>query len=460
MSVSGKKLQEIYDGGSAQLSQIETTVSQNLSKISTDMAEERSQGDNSASSKIEEKNVQLHAELKAMHEESVERLQKTIDTELKETEEHMAQLKGDLESLAERMRKQIATLQTTHAHGLTNLKQNLADQFEGLIENSNIDMGQQEFIVTKRLRNHGTLVINSLQQKLDSSLWESRGEEKQYNTALFKAFMAKANSIDTHFSALMQKLTEQFQSQFKSLEGQSQQAESHFYGETRGLLEKIGEHASLTENEIQEFYRKETTEHTSRLDNSLNDLAQDLSAVHDATTGQLTSRTRELSKSLLTSSGEVRDVLTKKVDDLNEKVDTMMTQFQVKLGERTGGSFELKAALEEEKGQIFSGLKNELTDVRRGFEKRLTSLMKEGLEKISQAENEAAVEIETTHNRCMGDLDKASGDVRNEIEGEVNKFLELIAEQKEKALHEITTAAGAASGGTDGAKKAVKRNET
>jgi hypothetical protein len=454
MSVSGKKLQEIYDGGSAQLTQMEATVSKNLSKTSSEIAPTESEGENSAQAKIEEKSTQLHAELKTFHEECVERLQKTLDAELKETEEHTVQLKEDLENLAERMRKQIATLQTTHAHGLTNLKQNLADQFEGLIENSNIDLGQQEFIVTKRLRNHGTLVMNTLQQKLDHSLWESRGEEKQYNTALFKAFMAKANSIDTHFSALMQKLTEQFQSQFKSLEGQAQQAESHFYAETKGLMEKIGEHASLTENEIQEFYRKETGEHTARLDSSLNDLAQDLSAVHDATTGQLTSRTRELSKSLLTSSGEVRDALTKKVTDLNEKVDSMMDQFQSKLGDRTGTSFELKASLEEEKSQIFGGLKNELADIRRGFEKRLTALMKDGMEKIQQAENEAAVEIETSHQNCMSELDGASNDVRQEIENEVTKFLELIVEQKEKALHEIVSAAGA--GGTDGAKKAKK----
>jgi hypothetical protein len=457
MSVSGKKLQEIYDGGSSQLSQMETTVSQSLAKNSADMADERSQGDNSAQSKIEERNNQLHAELKAFHEESVERLQNTIASELKETQDHMNQLTGDLENLAERMRKQISTLQTTHAHGLTNLKQNLADQFEGHIENSNIDLGQQEFIVTKRLRNHGTLVMNSLQQKLDHSLWESRGEEKQYNTALFKAFMAKANSIDTHFSALMQKLTEHFQTQFKSLEGQSQQAESHFYAETRGLLEKIGEHASSTEQQIQEFYRQETSEHTTRLDNSLNDLAQDLSAVHDATTGQLTSRTRELSKSLLTSSGEVRDALTKKVDDLNEKVDSMMSQFQSKLAERTGGSSELKTGLEEEKAQIFSGLKNELTDIRRGFEKRLTGLMKEGLDKIKQAESEAAQDIESAHRHCMNELNKASGDVRQDIETGVNKFLAMIAEQKEKALEEIASAAGANNGGADGAKKGTKR---
>jgi hypothetical protein len=458
MSVSGKKLQEIYDGAAGQLSNIESGVGLLLDKTATDMAEERGKGENSAQSKIEERSNQLHAELKAFHEESIDRLQKTIDSELKETQEHMSQLTGDLESLAERMRKQIVTLQNTHAHGLQNLKQNLADQFEGLIENSNIDMGQQEFIVTKRLRNHGTLVMNSLQQKLDHSLWESRGEEKQYNTSLFKSFMAKANSIDTHFSALMQKLTEEFQTQFKSLEGQAQQAESHFYGETRGLLGKIDEHASATEAEMREFYQKETSDHTTRLDTSLNNLAQDLSAMHDGTTGQLTTRTRELSKSLLTSSGEVRDVLTKKVDDLNEKVDTMMTQFQAKLADRTGGSLELKNSLEEEKSQIFSGLKNELTDIRRGFEKRLSNLLKDGIEKIKKAENEASDDIQATHKGCMGDLDKASEGIQQQIDAAVTQFLTTITEQKEKALSEIGSAAGT-NGGADSAKKNTRKSD-
>ena len=458
MSVSGKKLQEIYDGAASQLSDIESGVGRSLDKTSSDMAEERGKGENSAQSKIEEKNKQLHAELKAFHDESVERLQKTIDSELKETQEHMTQLTGDLESLAERMRKQIVTLKNTHAHGLQNLKQNLADQFEGLIENSNIDLGQQEFIVTKRLRNHGTLVMNSLQQKLDHSLWESRGEEKQYNTALFKSFMAKANSIDTHFSALMQKLTEEFQTQFKSLEGQAQQAESHFYAETRGLLERIDEHASATDTQMRDFYQSETSEHTTRLDNSLNNLAQDLSAVHDSTTGQLTTRTRELSKSLLTSSGEVRDELTHKVDELNEKVDSMMTQFQAKLSERTGGSLELKNSLEEEKSQIFSGLKNELTDIRRGFEKRLTNLLKDGIEKINKAESEATDDIQTTHQGCMGELDKASDGVKQQIDTAVNKILATITEQKEKALSEIASASGTA-GGADSSKKNTRKSD-
>jgi hypothetical protein len=458
MSVSGKKLQEIYDGAAGQLSYIESGVGLSLDKTASDMAEERGKGENSAQSKIEERSNQLHAELKAFHEESIDRLQKTIDSELKETQEHMTQLTGDLESLAERMRKQIVTLQNTHAHGLQNLKQNLADQFEGLIENSNIDLGQQEFIVTKRLRNHGTLVMNSLQQKLDHSLWESRGEEKQYNTSLFKSFMAKANSIDTHFSALMQKLTEEFQTQFKSLEGQAQQAESHFYGETRGLLGKIDEHASATEAEMREFYQRETSDHTTRLDTSLNNLAQDLSAMHDGTTGQLTTRTRELSKSLLTSSGEVRDVLTKKVDDLNEKVDTMMTQFQAKLADRTGGSLELKNSLEEEKSQIFSGLKNELTDIRRGFEKRLSNLLKDGIEKIKKAENEASDDIQATHKACMSDLDKASEGIQQQIDAAVTQFLTTITEQKEKALSEIGSAAGT-NGGADSAKKNTRKSD-
>jgi uncharacterized coiled-coil DUF342 family protein len=209
---------------------------------------------------------------------------------------------------------------------------------------------------------------------------------------------------------------------------------------------------------MRDFYQSETTDHTARLDNSLNNLAQDLSAVHDSTTGQLTTRTRELSKSLLTSSGEVRDELTNKVDELNEKVDSMMNQFQSKLSERTGGSVELKNSLEEEKSQIFSGLKNELTDIRRGFEKRLTGLLKDGMEKIMKAESEANADIQSTHQNCMGELDKASDGVRQQMDSAVNKILATITEQKEKALSEIASASGTA-GGADSSKRTTRKTD-
>jgi gas vesicle protein len=459
MSLSGKKLQEIYDGGVLQLSEMEATISGVLRKISEDESEARGNGDNSAQAKIEDKSKHLHAELKQFHAESVERLQKTIDSELQETREHVVQLTSDLNSLVERMRKQIVTLQAAHEHSLVNLRQNLGDQFEGLIENSNSDLGQQEFVVTKRLRTYGTLIINSLQQKLDQSLWESRGEERQYNTALFKAFMAKANSIDTHFAALMQKLTEEFETQFKTLEGQAQQAESHFYDETKGLLEKVGEHAQITEKEIQDFYKKETNAHTTRLDRSLNDQAQELSGVHDSTTNELGSRTKELSKSLLTSSGEVREALTKKVVELNEKIDKMMSQFNDKVQKLTSGSIDLRQGLEKEKSEIFTSLKEELSNIRSGFESRLTKLLKDGLDKIDKAENEAKIDIEKTQKKCLTELDKTTQSVKGTFENTVSEFLDKIAVERDKALREIETSAGSPNSASNTSKKTGTKTE-
>lgn len=442
MTASGKTLQEIYNNSTVQLTDVEAAVVAKLKKKGADKVEQRKTGDDNAQSKIEERSKQLHNELQSFREESVQRLKKTIETEVKDTQEHLAQLASDLENLAERMRKQIASLRAAHETGLTSLRQNLSDQFEGLIENSKINLGQEEFIATKKLRNHGTSAMNSLQQKLDHSLWESRGEEKQYNTQLFKSFMQKANSIDTRFQSLMQKLAEEFQTQFKSLESRAQQAESQLSAETQGLLDQIEEQASLTETQIQEFFNTENTEHTQRLDKHLNLVAQDLSQMHDAITTQLNSRTKELSKSLMNASGEVRDSLTRRVEELNEKVDTMMGHFNNKLEERVSESEDLKGSLEEEKAQIFGGLKNELSEIRKSFEKKLTKLMKDGVDRVQGCEQDATKDIESTHQKCMSELNQASSNARKEVEEAVVNFLTLIHQQKENALKRIAQAAG------------------
>jgi hypothetical protein len=447
MTASGKTLQEIYNSSTTRLAEVESAVAAKLKKTGAAKVEQRKTGDDNAQGKIEEKSKQLHAELQASRDESVIRLKKTIETEVKDTQEHLAQLTSDLENLAERMRKQIASLRTAHENGLTSLRQNLSDQFEGLIENSKINLGQEEFIATKKLRNHGTSAMNSLQQKLDHSLWESRGEEKQYNTQLFKSFMQKANSIDTRFQSLMQKLAEEFQTQFKSLESRAQQSESQLSAETQGLLDQIEEQASLTEGQIQEFYNQENAEHTQRLDRQLNLVAQDLSQMHDAITGQLNSRTKELSKSLMNASGEVRDSLTRRVGDLNDKVDSMMAHFNARLEERVSESQELKGSLEEEKAQIFGGLKNELADIRKSFEKRLTKLMKDGIDRVKTCEQDATTDIESNHRKCMTDLNAASSNARKEVEDAVVNFLTMIHEHKENALKQIAQAAGDTSGG-------------
>jgi F0F1-type ATP synthase membrane subunit b/b' len=441
-AVAGKKLQDIYDSGADRLGQIEGTVSQDLKSSATETASERRDGDGQAQVKIEEKSKELELDLRKFKQKSIERLHAVIDEEVKETDAHLKQVVRELESLSARLKKQIAQLKETHNETVDNLKQNLADQFESAVEHSSSDLGKQDFDSIKHLRSHGTFVMNSLQQKLDHSLWESRGEEKQFNSTLFKTFMQKANSIDTHFSTLMQKLSGEYQKHYKLLDEQSEQIDGEIGKESEALLERTEIDAVRLEREIREFFNHELQEHTNKLDTSLNVVAQDLSTMHDTTTNKLTEQTQQLSAALVMASGEARDVLTNNCQDLREKVDKMMMEFKLRMDARIDASVSMKEGLEEKKNEIFDDLKKELTEIRNGFGERLNSLAKEATGKVDSVGTEAESEIKSVHQRCLSELKGAGSHAKNQVDGVVGKFVELIAEHRMRALAEIAKSAG------------------
>jgi F0F1-type ATP synthase membrane subunit b/b' len=441
-AVAGKKLQDIYDSGADRLGQIEGTVSQDLKSSATRTASERRDGDGQAQTKIEEKSKELELDLRKFKQKSIERLHAVIDEEVKETDAHLKQVVRELESLSARLKKQIANLKETHNETVDNLKQNLADQFESAVEHSSSDLGKQDFDSIKHLRSHGTFVMNSLQQKLDHSLWESRGEEKQFNSSLFKTFMQKANNIDTHFSSLMQKLSVEFQKHYKHLDEQSEQIDGEIIKESESLLDQTETEAVRLEREIREFFNHEMQEHTNKLDTSLNVVAHDLSTMHDTTTNKLTEQTQQLSAALVMASGEARDVLTNNCQELREKVDKMMMEFKFRLDERINASVSMKEGLEEKKNEIFDDLKKELTEIRDGFSERLTNLATEATGKVDSVGAEAESEIKSVHQRCLSELKGAGSHAKNQVDGVVGKFVELIAEHRMRALAEIAKSAG------------------
>jgi hypothetical protein len=218
MTFAGKKFKNLFDSGQERLKEIEITVSDNLTKTASEHSSTRKNGDSSSVTLIENRSKELESDLKAFMEKSIERLQKTMEVEVKETEEHLNTVKLDLSNLSDKLKHSIADLKRSYDDHVHHIRSTLSDQYEGAIENTSVELEKQDFATSKHLRAHGTFVMNSLQQKLDHSLWESRGEEKQYNTSLFKTFMQKANSIDTHFSSLMQKLSDDFQTHYKALE--------------------------------------------------------------------------------------------------------------------------------------------------------------------------------------------------------------------------------------------------
>jgi hypothetical protein len=445
MTFAGKKFKSLFDGGQERLKEIESTVSENLKKTASEHSSTRRNGDSSSSTLIENKSKDLESDLKAFTEKSIERLQKTMDIEVKETEEHLNTVKVDLSNLSDKLKHSIADLKRTYDDQVHHIRTTLSDQYEGAIENTSVELEKQDFATGKHLRAHGTFVMNSLQQKLDHSLWESRGEEKQYNSLLFKTFMQKANTIDTHFSTLMQKLSDDFQTHYKALEIATAETELDLNQQSHALLSQIGQHSSELELEIQEFFKTTIETHRNTLDGSLTTIAQDLSSVHDATTKKLSEQTRDMTASLLTSSGDARTNLGAKCGTLREQVDERLQSFLSRLTDKVSTSATLKEALETEKTTIYQNVRNDLAEIRSGFEKRMSTLMADAVKRVNAVTEDAERDITAVQHVCQNQLRVDSMNGKTEIDEAIATFLELLSAQRNLALEEITKSASGAS---------------
>ena len=169
MTFAGKKFKSIFDGGQERLKEIESTVSENLKKTAGEHSSTRKNGDSSSASLIENKSKELESDLKTFMEKSIERLQKTMDIEVKETEEHLETVKLDLSNLSDKLKHSIADLKRSYDDHVHHIRTTLSDQYEGAIENTSVELEKQDHATGKHLRAHGTFVMNSLQQKLDHS---------------------------------------------------------------------------------------------------------------------------------------------------------------------------------------------------------------------------------------------------------------------------------------------------
>lgn len=441
MTFAGKKFKSLFDGGQERLKEIESTVSESLKKTAGEHSSNRKNGDSSSVTLIENKSKELESDLKSFMEKSIDRLQKTMEVEVKETEEHLNSVRLDLSNLSDKLKHSIADLKRSYDDHVHHIRTTLSDQYEGAIENTNVELEKQDHATGKHLRAHGTFVLNSLQQKLDHSLWESRGEEKQYNSSLFKTFMQKANTIDTHFSQLMQKLSDDFQTRYKALEITTAETELDLNQQSHALLTQVGQHSSELEMEIQEFFKATMEGHRKTLDENLTNIAQDLSSVHDATTKRLSEQTREMTASLLTASGDARTNLGDKCAALREQVDERLQSFLSRCTDRVSTSAVLKDSLEKEKNTIYQNVRSELSDIRTGFEKRMTALMVDAVKRVHAVTEEAERDITAVQHVCQNQLRVDSVQSKNEIDAAISKFLELLSLQRNLALEEIAKSA-------------------
>lgn len=442
MTFGGKNLQEVYDGGSKSMTELEAELKAKLKQLVDSHAEGRRSDEEKAVGKVEERFAEFEADLRKVMDTIVQRIKDTMQEEITETEKHVEVLNGDLKMVADKLRGTIVELKRTHEASVNFISETATDEFEASVEESQLEIEKQDNSASKHLKAHGTFVMNSLQQKLDHCLWESRGDEKQFSGALFKTYMQRAAGIDTQFSQHMQKLQAEGQAHYKTLETAAQNAEQALDGDMERVLGEIDSRGKETEQNLKGDFEKTSAEHAETLKNSLITVTEGLGRTHETNTMRLTEETRELSTALVVASGEAQEALKAKCEQIRTQVDTQMVEFNKRLDDKMKQTMTSREQLESEKESIFATIQTELNTIRDTFEGKLMTLKDDSLNRVQTIVQDTEREVVTMGENLKTKMTADAQTVADELQRSIQNFLTQLAQHKKNALDEIEIAAG------------------
>ncbi len=444
MTFGGKNLQEVYDGGSKSMTELEAELKAKLKKLVDSHADGRRSDEEKAIGKVEERFAEFEADLRKVMDATVQRIKASMEEEISETEKHVQDLNSELKLVADKLRGTIVDLKRTHEASVNFMSETATDEFEASVEESQLEIEKQDNAASRHLKAHGTFVMNSLQQKLDHCLWESRGDEKQFSGALFKTYMQRASGIDTQFSQFMQKLAGESQTHFKTLEAAAQAAEQAVDADMARVAGEIESRGKDTEQSLKGEFEGTSAEHAETLKQSLITVTEGLGRTHDANTQRLNEETRELSTALVVASGEAQEALKLKCEQIGTQVDGQMQEFSKRLDEKMKQTLTSREQLETEKESIFAAIQSELNTIRDTFEGKLTTLKDESLTRVQTIVTDTESELVTMGETLKTKMTADAQAVADELQRSIGNFLTQLAQYKKNALDEIEVAAGKA----------------
>ncbi len=443
MTFAGKKLQDIYDSGSARLNELEEASTAKLANKASAHVNERQESEQQSKMEVAAKAAAVEEEIKRQAKEAVERLRTAAEKERQSTENHLQQLTERLALFNDDLRRAITELKISHESTLDDNFMRAADHYSSVVEGAAVELETQHYLSGQRLRSQSSFFSNSLQQKLDHSLWESRGSEKQSNSALFRNYMQKANSIESHFSTLMQRFNADFQAEFSNLEAHSKSSETGLEGDSEALHLKIDDILRAIEQDVNNVFSAASDSNISALKAKFEGVCEQIEDQAQDTSKKLTDDTTTATSRLTQASQSSNEALKKKCDDVKERVQMDMQAFVARMNGKVSETELVRAQLEEAKSRVINEIRSELIAIRNGFETKLGELMKDAVASLTNVGAEVDSEMKGAYERSLSKIVADTQSAKIEIEESTTKLVRLINDQKAAALKEIAHAAGA-----------------
>ncbi|MCA9800653.1 MAG: hypothetical protein KC777_01640 [Cyanobacteria bacterium HKST-UBA02] len=442
MTLAGKKLQTIYDNGTEALADIENKTLANLDKVGKAEDEKRNREMTSDSQRLEERARELEAELNVAMDRTISKLEELKAEHVEKSNLHAEKLQEELKGAGESIKTALQQLIDGMSEQLTDVQQELCYEYDAEFEGSVVSLENQSFESNKNIRTHSQSLVNGLQQKLDQSLWETKGSEKQIVASLYKNYMQKASAIETHFAQMLKTISESFKEHYAELEKESGQAGESVSTSAEEALTRLDQVTSELEREINSFFGEMIQSCSSELDSGLGAITRDITSSHSQATAGLIQKSQDYSSSLLTAANAARDKLKAFCQESTAGAGKEKDQFLERMDRKVEESRAQRLELEQSREDAIETIRQELVSIRDEYEATLTTLAEEAQAKVQAVTHEVERDVRAAHNRCVSKLEEDGMSARQEIELEVERLLKLIAEHKESALKEIVAAAG------------------
>jgi hypothetical protein len=376
-------------------------------------------------------------------DKSIKKLSKLKEQEVDNCKEHIDSLTEELRRIGDLVRESVDSIKAGLGDRLNDVKHELSSEFDKTYEQNVAGLMGSNFEGSKEIRAHATGLTNNLQQKLDQSVWESKGSEKQIVAQLYKNYMQKASAIESHFSQIMQTLSTEFQTQYKTVEAGSSKAKVNIGADIDQALTQIEQASSDGEHDINAFFGKLISEHENELSLELEKVSKEITQSNAASTANLKQKTQDYSSSLLTAATSALESLKTSCHETIKNADNMHNDFLNRIDERVKSSKSTREQLESTKTETIKEICDELAAMRKSFEQNLDRLTRDAGESVQTVATEVEKEIRTAHARCLNKLADDGQSAIDEINKESLRVLALIEEHKRTALDDIGQAAGA-----------------
>lgn len=441
MTLAGKKLQIVYNQGTEKISELENSTIENLDQISKKHDSRRENDSILDSQKIDTKAKAMESEINQLMDESYSKLEELRDEQIEKCKIHSENLSEELNKIGDTIRVSLGNLIESIKDQLSDVNEELSNDFDTDIDESESMLEKQSYESTKAIHNHGSGSTNKLQQKLDQNVWESRGSEKQAVSQLYKSYMAKANGIEGHFSSLLKKLSHEYQEQFQKLEESRTTSEESLDQATGKSVENLDIVTSEIEREINQFFGDKLEASSKHLDDKLSTMANEITNSHSVITLNLEQKTNDLSSGLLTAAAAAQDKLKAFAQDATQNADKIQNDFANRMEKRVADSNLIRRELEQAKEDCIKEIKDELISIREEFQSNLLKLAKESEDEIFATTEAVERDIKTAHSRCFNKLEEDGRSAKEEIDNKVQNLLDKINHHKQTALAEIQAAA-------------------